>query len=324
MNRQDNSRVNLCDLKPGRERFLKDVIAGLRKSPKELPSKYFYDERGAALFERICSLEEYYIPRVEAAIMEENIGDIAGLLGRRVLLIEFGSGDCAKTRILLDNLSDIAGFVPVDIAREQLVAVADRLSADYPSLEVLPVCADFTQRFQLPAPGKEAERVVAYFAGSNISNFDPLPTRRFLEHIASVCGARGRLLIGIDLKKDPAVLHRAYNDSQGVTAEFNLNLLRRINNELDGDFDLDGFRHRAFYNPEEGRVEMHLVSLREQSVHLDNTAITFAEGESIWTESSYKYTPQEFRKLAADAGFKVERVWTDDRQWFSIQYLTTG
>jgi dimethylhistidine N-methyltransferase len=215
-------------------------------------------------------------------------------------------------------------YVPIDISREQLRRVAGELSADYPGLEIVPVCADYTSRFALPAAGGESRRAVAYFPGSTISNFAPLPAKQFLEQMARVCGPGGGLLIGVDLKKDAAVLHRAYNDFQGVTAAFNLNLLERINRELGADFHPENFEHYAFYNYPRGRVEMHLVSRRDQTVHLDGTAITFARGESIWTESSYKYSLDGFEKMAAEAGWRVARVWTDDRQWFSVQYLVSA
>jgi len=321
MNPKKDNQIRLHDFKPGHERFRAEILSGLSKGQKELPSKYFYDEQGSQLFKRICSLDEYYIPHTEAAIMKTHVQEMVELLGRRVLLIEYGSGDCTKTRILLDYLDDIAAFVPIDISREQLLHVTKELAVDYPGLEVLPVCADYTSGFELPAPKRLSVRVVVYFPGSTIGNFDPIPAKLFLEHIASVCGPGGGLLIGVDLKKDPVVLHRAYNDSQSVTAAFNLNLLERINRELNCDFRLDWFEHYAFYNPREGRVEMHLVSLRDQTVHLDNVAIPFAPGESIWTESSYKYNLYEFEQMAAAAGFRVEQVWTDERQWFSVQYL---
>jgi dimethylhistidine N-methyltransferase len=253
--------------------------------------------------------------------METHIREMVEHLRGSILLLEYGCGDCAKTRLLLDGLSGVAAFVPIDISREQLERVAAELGSEYPALELLPVCADYTSDFELPQAERPADRIVAYFPGSTIGNFNPGEARCFLERIAETSGPGGALLIGVDLKKDPHLLHRAYNDPQGVTAAFNLNLLERINNELQCDFRLDHFDHYAFYNPWEGRVEMHLVSLREQVVHLDGMAIPFAEGESIWTESSYKYSLDEFQLLAAGAGFQVERVWTDERRWFSIQYL---
>jgi dimethylhistidine N-methyltransferase len=305
----------------GQERFLAEVISGLRKPQKELPSKYFYDERGSALFERICTLGEYYIPGTEASIMEANIEEMVELIGPRVQLIEYGSGDCTKVRLLLDHLRDVVAYLPIDISQEQLVRESEDLASQYPDLEILPVCADYTSDFRLPEPKRWSERTVVYFPGSTIGNFDPIPAKKFLEHIAGVCEVGGGLLIGVDLKKDPVILHRAYNDSKGVTAAFNLNLLRRINNELDADFETDAFEHSAFYNPKEGRVEMHLISLKEQVVHIADHSIYFAPGESIWTESSYKFSPDEFEQLAATAGFRVKQVWTDKRQMFSVQYL---
>ena len=321
MNSKENNQIRLHDFKPGHDRFRAEVLSGLGKSQKELPSKYFYDEQGSRLFERICTLDEYYIPQTEMAIMEACIQEIVELLGPNVLLIEYGCGDCAKTHILLAHLHDPVAYVPIDISREQLLRVAKELASNYPGLEVLPVCADYTSGFELPVPKRPSDRVVVYFPGSTIGNFDPIPAKHFLEHIAGVCEPGGALLIGVDLKKDPGVLHSAYNDSQGVTAAFNLNLLERINRELNCDFQLKCFEHYAFYNPGEGRIEMHLVSLRDQIVHLDNATIPFARGESTWTESSYKFNLDEFQQMAAAAGFKVEQVWTDEKQWFSVQYL---
>ena len=311
------------DFKPGRESFLAEVLIGLRKPQKELPSKYFYDERGSHLFERICALEEYYIPRTEASIMQAHIKEMAELIGPHVLLIEYGSGNCAKVRFLLDHLQDPVAYVPIDISREQLLHVTKELASEYPKLEVHPVFADYLSSFDLPAPKRPTKRVVVYFPGSTIGNFDPIPAKHFLEHVANVCGTAGALLIGVDLKKDLAVLHSAYNDKEGITAAFNLNLLQRINRELDCDFQLEWFQHYAFYNPWESRVEMHLISQRDQAVHLNRETISFARGESIRTESSYKYNLDEFAQMAVAAGFKVERVWMDERQWFSVQYLVT-
>ncbi|MEE8473414.1 MAG: L-histidine N(alpha)-methyltransferase [Dehalococcoidia bacterium] len=318
-----NKRVQVHDLKPGVDRFLAEVLAGLQKSQKELPSKYFYDEKGSELFERICGLDEYYVPRTEVAIMEAHIDDITELLGPRVLLIEYGSGSSSKTRILLDHMREPAAYVPIDISREQLVSAAEELASRYPGLEVLPVCADYTSDVDLPPLKLHSARKVVYFPGSTIGNFDLLPAKHFLEHIAGVCGPGGGLLIGVDLKKDPSVLHSAYNDREGLTAAFNINLLERINSELNSDFRPERFEHYAFYNARESRIEMHLVSLTDQSVRLDGVSIHFTKGESIWTESSYKFNLEEFQVLAAAAGFTVERTWTDERQWFSLQYLVT-
>jgi dimethylhistidine N-methyltransferase len=317
----DSRKIRIYDFQPKQEHFREKVLRGLKKSPKELPTEYLYDERGSQLYERICSLDEYYIPRTEAAIMEDNIDEIVALLGSDVLLIEYGCGSCTKTLILLDNMPDLTAYMPIDISKEQLQHVADELRQSYPGLELLPVCADYTGSFDMPVPKRPSRRTVFYFPGSSIGNFDPPSATRFMEHIAGICGKGGVLLLGVDLKKDLTVLHRAYNDRDGVTAAFNLNLLERVNRELNADFQLERFQHRAFYNQEEGRIEMHLLSKGEQVVHLDDVSIPFAEGESIWTESSYKYSLDEFEQLAADAGFSVEKVWTDEQQWFSVQYL---
>ncbi|MFC1982493.1 L-histidine N(alpha)-methyltransferase [Chloroflexota bacterium] len=321
MKDKDIGRNLSHDFAPGHERFLAEVLSGLRKPRKELPSKYFYDECGSHLYDQICALDEYYIPLTEASIMRAHIGEMTKLIGPHALLIEYGSGNCEKVRFLLEHLDDPVAYVPIDISREQLLHVTDELASDYPKLRVLPVCADYTSSLELPVPRRSTNRVVVYFPGSTIGNFDPIPAKNFLEHLASVCGPGGVLLIGVDLKKDPAVLHSAYNDKEGITAMFNLNLLARFNRELNCDFQLESFQHYAFYNPQEGRIEMHLISQREQIVHLDNMTIPFAKGESIWTESSYKYNLDEFEQMAVSAGFKVERVWMDERMWFSVQYL---
>ncbi len=296
------------------------MLQGLQDARKELPSKYFYDEVGSQLFEQICELDEYYLTRTELSIMQAHMHEIVSLLGPNCLLIEYGSGSSTKVRMLLDALEDPTGYVPIDIAKEHLLHSAASLALAYPELEVLPVCADYTSDFELPLPGKPVLRRVAYFPGSTIGNFDREPAKQFLKQIARVCQSGG-LLIGVDLKKDFNILHRAYNDSQGVTAQFNKHLLVRINQELDANFQLNQFGHYAFYNPGQSRIEMHLVSLKNQTVRIGDSEIAFKLGESIWTESSYKYTPEEFAQLAATAGFTVERVWTDPRQFFSVQYL---
>ncbi len=321
MLQQKENVLRLYDFEPQRTTFRDEVLQGLRKSPKELPSKYFYDAAGSRLFEQICELEEYYLTRTELHIMQERIAEMVALLGPNCLLIEYGSGSSKKTRMLLEALHTPAGYVPIDISKDQLLQSVTTLAAAYPWLEVLPVCADYTSDFEIPAPTKPAFRRVAYFPGSTIGNFEPEPARRFLKQIAKVCKGGG-LLIGVDLKKDCSVLHAAYNDRQGVTTQFNLHLLARINDELDANFRLDQFTHYAFYNPSESRIEMHLVSLKNQVVRIGEVEIPFKCGESIWTESSYKYTLEEFAQFAATVGFSVERVWTDPQRWFSVQYLT--
>ena len=322
MSIETNIHVTFYDFKPEQGRFRDDVVNGLQKQQKELPCKYLYDERGSYLFECICGLEEYYIPRTETAIMKTAIGQIAELLGPDVLLIEYGSGSSIKTRILLDHLSDLTAYMPIDISREQLMEATEDLTKKYPRLTIVPICADYTSGFSLPDVKGPVSRLIAYFPGSTIGNLSPDEARQFLAHIAGLCGPGGGLLIGVDLKKDPVILHRAYNDSDGVTAQFNLNILERINRELDGRFQIASFEHYAFYNPQESRVEMHLISRKDQKVRLDSTSVSFTRGESIWTESSYKYTLDEFAVLAESAGFTVEHVWTDEQHLFSIQYLS--
>jgi dimethylhistidine N-methyltransferase len=308
---------------PGTERFLTDVLDGLRRPVKELPCKYFYDEFGSRLFDRICELDEYYLTRTETGILR-HAPEMAALLGPACLLVEFGSGSSLKTRLLLDHLPRPAAYVPVDLSREHLLRSAADLRLRYPGLEVLPLCADFTGDLDLPAPRRAPARRAVYFPGSTIGNFGPTEAQLLLRRIARLCGPGGALLLGTDLRKDPRILEAAYDDRAGVTRDFNLNLLRRINRELGADFDLSAFRHRAVYNRTLGRVEMHLVSLREQAVRLDGTVIPFAEGESIRTECSYKYDLEQFRGQAAAAGFEVARVWTDERRLFAVQYLTVA
>lgn len=298
-----------------------EIIAGLMREPKAIPSKYFYDEQGSRLFDEITELEVYYPTRTERAIMEAHVADMAARIGPGSLLVEYGSGSSRKTRILLDALPDLAGYVPVDISREHLFRTAADLSAAYPDLDVLPVCADYTSAFPLPAPGVPPTRTVVFFPGSTIGNFTPAEAKAFLEHIAEVVGRRGGLLIGVDLQKDPAIIEAAYNDPEGVTAAFNKNVLARINREFDADFDLERFEHLAFYDAEHGRIEMHLVSLSEQCVQIGSTRIPFREHEHIFTEYSYKYGLEGFAALAASAGFEVRDVWMDAGKMFSVQYL---
>jgi dimethylhistidine N-methyltransferase len=321
MSFENNKQITFYDFKPAQDRFRDDVVNGLQKQQKELPCKYLYDERGSYLFECICGLDEYYIPNTETVIMKTAIRQIAELLGPDVLLIEYGSGSSAKTHILLDHLSDLTAYMPIDISREQLMEATEGLARKYPRLTILPVCADYTSEFNLPGVKVPVSRPVAYFPGSTIGNLSPNEARQLLAHIAGLCGPGGGLLIGVDLKKDPAILHSAYNDSDGITALFNLNILERINRELDGKFHIASFEHYAFYNPQESRVEMHLISRQDQKVHLDSTSVSFTRGESIWTESSYKYNLDEFARLAAGAGFSLEHVWTDEQHLFSVQYL---
>lgn len=302
--------------------FAAEALAGLTGSPKTLPCKYFYDERGSQLFDLICELDEYYPTRTETAILCGNIDEIASVFEPGALVVEYGSGSSKKTRLLLDRLPNISGYVPVDISREHLAATAEALRSRYPNLDILPVCADYTEMFDLPEPDNAPSRVVAFFPGSTIGNFHPEEAVAFLSRIANVCGPGGGLLIGADLQKDLTTIELAYNDRQGVTAAFNLNLLKRINREAGGDFALDQFLHHAYYNARLGRIEMHLVSRRAQTVRIGGQMVVFGEGETILTECSYKYTLPQFAAMANEAGFKTEQVWTDPRAYFSVQYLT--
>jgi dimethylhistidine N-methyltransferase len=301
--------------------FRADVLRGLRAPKKELPCKYFYDEAGSALFEQITELEEYYPTRTELGIMERHAAEMACLLGPRCLLIEYGSGSSFKTRHLLDRVRDPAGYVPIDVSGEHLRRSARSLGKEYPDVEVLPLCADFTVPLGLPACRKAAARRVVYFPGSTLGNFTPEAARKLLQQTAALCGRDGGLLIGIDLQKDPRVIEAAYNDRRGVTAAFNRNILVRINRELGADFDVEQFAHRAFYNAAQGRIEMHLVSRREQVVRVCGVPFSFAAGESIHTENSHKYSLPALADLARGGGFEAERVWVDERQYFGVAYL---
>lgn len=301
--------------------FLNDVIAGLSSIPHTLPCKYFYDERGAALFQKICEVPEYYITRTEIEILDRNRKDIAARLGPNIQLIGLGTGAGTKTRILIEALESPAVYVPVDISEKQLRESTALFREIFPDLEILPVAADYLQPVVLPSPNRTAERKVVYFPGSTIGNFEPNEALEFLRRIARLCGNNGGLLIGVDLKKDVNVIEAAYNDPAEVTSQFNLNLLDRVNRELGADFDLDQWRHRAVYNSSAGRIEMYLVSDIDQFVHLDAHKFHFRRGDKIVSEFSYKYAPDEFAALAADAGFKLVQIWTDDSRLFGVFYF---
>lgn len=303
------------------EHFQRDVLAGLSQSVKTIPCKYLYDKQGAQLFEAICELEEYYPTRTEMGILRRNIKDIARLLGRGCHLVDLGSGSGTKTRLLLEHLEAPASCTPVDVSREQLLDSAERLAAEWPDLEVWPVCADYTHGFHLPHLPRRPERITVFFPGSTIGNFEPGEAVGFLRQLGSICGPRAGLLLGVDLRKDPHVLHAAYNDGDGVTAAFNLNLLVRANRELGANFEVTAFRHQAVFNDREGRIEMHLFSRRVQRVAVAGQEFYFAAGESIVTEHSYKYRLDEFHCLAAQAGFDLVRCWTDEAHWFSVNYF---
>lgn len=307
------------DRQPHTADMREEILAGLSERPRRLPPKYFYDETGSQLFEQITRLPEYYLTRTEMAMFDSHLDDIARALGADVCLVEYGSGTSEKIRKLLERLRP-AAYVPVDISGEHLRDQARDLHRDFPWLNVYPTCADFTARFALPEPVAALPRV-GFFPGSSIGNFDPSGAVTFLGHVHATLGAGGRLLVGVDRKKEAAVLEAAYNDRQGITAAFNLNVLHHINARLGADFDPDAFAHEARYDPDKGCIQMFLRSLTEQTVHVDTTRMTFAAGERIHTENSCKYHPEEFQALARRGGFEVEQWWTDDAEYFALFLL---
>ncbi|TWT60995.1 L-histidine N(alpha)-methyltransferase [Rubinisphaera italica] len=298
--------------------FYADVISGLNSKPKTLPSKYFYDEQGSMLFDQICDLDEYYITRTESQIMDRYAHDMARTLGEKIALIELGSGSSRKTRLLLEEVAESTVYMPVDISREHLFKSAEQLAFDFPDLSIKPIHADFTQPIKLDNQIEDDYRKVVYFPGSTIGNFEPEQAVQLLSNISNLVDPDGGLLIGYDLIKDLNILEDAYNDSAGVTAAFNKNLLHRINQELDGNFDLDAFEHQAIFNPEEHRIEMHLISLKKQSVNIGESTFHFEKQESICTEYSHKYSMDSFREMALKAGFHEDRCWTDPNQYFAV------
>jgi dimethylhistidine N-methyltransferase len=301
--------------------FLRDVVNGLSHRQKTLPCKYLYDERGSALFDQICATPEYYPTRTELQIMEDNAASIAYQIDKGVMLVEYGSGSSVKTRALLDALDEPVAYVPVDISEEHLLKTAEKLRLAYPHLAVRPIVADFTKPFQLPISGLQHTHVALYFPGSTIGNFTPEAAGELLQFMSSMLGPRGGLLIGIDLQKDVSVIEAAYNDVGGVTAEFNLNLLTRINTELDGSFDQSKFEHKAIYNSNHHRMEISIVSLVEQSVQVSGRDYQFAKGEEILTEYSHKYTIDGFADFASQYGFSLHKHWTDEQGYFGVLHL---
>ena len=314
--------IRFHDLFQEPDTFLPEVLEGLGASPKHIAPKFFYDAAGSRLFEEICDLPEYYLTRTEMGILTERAAEITALIGPDCLLIELGSGNSRKVRLLLEALRP-AAYLAMDISRDHLLGAARLLAADYPWLEVHAACVDYTHRLTLPF-GPEGTRRIAFFPGSSVGNFEPQDTVGFLRDVAHALQPDGALLVGVDLKKDPQVLHAAYNDSRGVTARFNLNLLARINRELGGGFVLDDFRHSAFYDTAQGRIEMHLVSQGAQTVRVAGQCFRFASGETIHTENSYKYGLSEFQDLARMAGLHPVRAWTDSRELFSVHYLSAA
>lgn len=304
--------------------FRQAVLRGLSRRPRAIPCKYLYDSEGSALFDRITELEEYYPTRTEIALLHQAGPDLAARIGPGARVVEFGCGSMRKTRLLLAALPRPAAYVAIDVAREPLLLGAQRLAALYPQMAVVPLVADFTRPLALPpdqGDGGNGEPVLGFFPGSTIGNMRPAEARAFLRRAGRVVGAGGRLLVGVDLIKDPALLDAAYDDSQGVTAAFIRNLLGRANRELGADFDVDGFDHRAWWNARESRVEIHLVAARRQVVGIDGHSFTFRRGDVIHVEDCYKYSVEQFRWLARLGGFEPETVWVDDSRLFSLHLL---
>jgi len=323
--RRGGELAEFHDLAPAQESFRDAVLAGLSRRAKSIPCRFLYDERGSALFEGICDLPEYYLTRAEMAILGEFAPEIAARAGRHAQLIEFGSGASRKVRLLLDALDEPAAYVAIDISREPLRRAAEEVAAEFPEVPVVAVCADYLEPLRLPAlPARGEGRRLGFFPGSTIGNFTPEEAVEFLAGCRRVIGRGGALLIGVDLKKDKAVLDAAYNDRAGITAAFNLNLLERVNRELDADFDLDRFEHEAFYNEATGRIEIYIRSLADQIVTVAGRRVRFAAGERIHTEDSCKYSIAEFQRLAARAGFHPGQHWTDRNGLFSVHLLEAG
>jgi dimethylhistidine N-methyltransferase len=313
------SAAEALALDPNLRIFAHDVHTGLSRSPKQLQPKYFYDAEGSALFEEITVLPEYYPTRTELTILRDHANEIADLADEGAALVEFGAGATTKARLLLSS-GRFRAYVPVDISADFLNGQADELRSDFPHLAVYPVAADFTRPFALPAEIADLPKV-GFFPGSTLGNFDPQDAHMFLRSARRILGDRARMVIGVDLEKDERTLHAAYNDAAGVTGRFNINLLKRINDELGGDFNLSEFAHDAVYNRDQHRIEMHLVSRRPQIVHVLGRSFQFGEGETIHTESSYKYSVPRFRALAENAGWTLQQSWTDANEMFSVHVL---
>lgn len=318
MNAQSIGAIQFYDNHPRPVDFYSEVMQGLQCAPKSIPPKFFYDETGSRLFDAICELPEYYPTRTETGLLRQHADEIATLIGKECLLIEPGSGSSQKVRMLLEALQP-AAYMPMDISRDYLLQVAQQLAAEYPWLEIHATCIDFTAELSVYSDLPAAHRV-AFFPGSSIGNFEPIDAIGFLRNVARMVGVNGGLLIGVDLKKDASILNAAYNDVKGITAQFNLNLLSRINRELAADFELESFEHEAFYNPDAGRIEMHLNSLVSQTVTIGDEKINISQNENIHTENSYKYSVEEFAALAKRAGFELVNVWTDADKLFSLHY----
>jgi dimethylhistidine N-methyltransferase len=312
--------VHLIDQHPRLSDFRSEIVAGLTRQPRSIHPKFFYDEEGSRLFVEITRLDEYYPTRVETSILRQYADEITRSWRPSDVLIELGSGSSDKVRILLDAHADSLTYMPVDISQEHLVSSAAAIAADYPRVQVVAVCSDYTTDLHIPAWESFRHRTL-FFPGSTIGNLDPSDAKGFLSYLADRNSRGDSLLIGVDLEKEPSILEAAYNDALGMTAAFNLNVLRRINHEFGADFDLDAFEHVAFYNRDQHRIEMHLRSLREQVVRLGEITIEFREGETIHTENSYKYSPESFAAIVRGTGFGIARLWTDEDRMFGVYEL---
>lgn len=319
-----NAVLNITDLQPTPDDITGDVLAGLSRSPRQLPSKYFYDRRGSELFEEITRQPEYYLTRVELALLEASLPEIAEIVGPRAHVVEYGSGSGRKTRLLLDALEDPVAYTPIEISRSALAASVERLDREFDDIEVLPVCADFTRPVPLPRPEREAEHAFVFFPGSTLGNFTEPDAVELLRAMHETMGDRGGALIGIDLQKSSVILEAAYNDAAGVTAAFTLNLLARLNRDIGSNFNVDAFSHRATYVEQTGRVETFLVSRDEQTVTVEGQAFVFGRGEAMQVEYSQKYDDAGFAALAEAAGLRVVQGWNDPKDWFGLRLLQRG
>src|ERR1700681_4631904 len=302
--------------------FARDVIDDLSQQPKRLPPKYFYDATGSELFEQITLLPEYYPTRTELSILRDRGSAISAIVPKGSALVEFGAGATTKVRLLLNQCA-FGAYVPVDISGDFLKAQVDALRKDFPELAVYPVAADFTAPFALPETIAAMPKV-GFFPGSTLGNFEPHEACAFLRSARDILGQGAQMVIGVDLEKDERVLYEAYNDAAGVTARFNLNVLNRINRELGGNFDTSAFTHRAIYNRDRHRIEMHLISRKTQSVRVLGRSFSFRAGESIHTESSYKYSLERFTALARGSGWTPRESWTDAERMFSVHALVAS
>jgi dimethylhistidine N-methyltransferase len=316
-----NAVLKLTDLHPTPDDISGDILAGLSRTPKRLPSKYFYDQRGSELFEEITRQPEYYLTRVELKLLEDSAAEIVAAVGPRAHVVEYGSGSGRKTRLLLDALEDPVAYTPIEISRNALLASVERLDREFGDIEVLPVLADFTQPVPLPRPERKADHALVFFPGSTLGNFTDSEAVRLLCAMRATMGDRGGALVGIDLQKSPAIIEAAYNDAAGVTAAFTRNLLARLNRDIGSDFDLDAFAHHAEYVVDAGRIETFLVSQHAQAVTVEGRRFDFAAGERMQVEYSQKYTDASLAALAREAGLKVVRGWNDAKDWFGLRLL---